>query len=130
MGKSPAFRLYASDFYMDTQTWSNEEVGVYLRLLLYQWINGSIPNDDKKMRKICSLSARKWSKIWPNISHKFVTKNEQNLIKLRLEEEREKQLKYKEKLSKAGKKGMENRYKKANEVSKDVINYPFGEPER
>ena len=46
MGKSPAFRLYASDFYMDTQTWSNEEVGVYLRLLLYQWINGSIPNDE------------------------------------------------------------------------------------
>jgi len=52
MGKAPAFPLYASDFDMDTATWENYEIGIYFRLLLYEWVNGGIPNDLESIARI------------------------------------------------------------------------------
>ena len=39
MGKTPAFQLYAADFYMDTNSWSIDEIGIYTRLLFSEWVN-------------------------------------------------------------------------------------------
>jgi uncharacterized protein YdaU (DUF1376 family) len=36
--KPPAFQLYASDFYMDTNSWTIDEIGIYTRLF---YLNGS-----------------------------------------------------------------------------------------
>jgi uncharacterized protein YdaU (DUF1376 family) len=99
--KSPAFQLYAADFYMDTASWPVDEVGMYTRLLFYQWVNGSIPNDIEKIARISGcISGRKWSanvaRMWSNMRHKFATLPDGNLINLRLEESRKKQEKFSE----------------------------------
>jgi uncharacterized protein YdaU (DUF1376 family) len=96
MTKAPTFQLYTSDFYMDTASWTAAEVGMYARLLFYQWVNGSIPNDLEKIAPITgTLSGRKWStnvaRMWSNICHKFVTLPDGNLVNQRLEESRKKQ---------------------------------------
>jgi len=115
MKKPPAFQLYAADFYMDTASWPVEEVGMYTRLLFYQWVNGSIPNDMEKIARITgTLSGRKWAtnvaRMWSNICHKFVTLPDGNLINQRLEESRQKQEEFTNSRRKGGKKTAEKRW--------------------
>jgi len=50
MGKKPAFFFYASDFLVDTAEWTAQEVGVYIRLLCHEWVNGSIPMEIKRIQ--------------------------------------------------------------------------------
>lgn len=94
MGNPPAFQLFASDFYMDTVGWSCEEIGVYFRLLMAEWVNGPLPNDPQRLSKICQISAKKFGHNFKNVSPKFVQNEEGFLINLRLEETREKQAQY------------------------------------
>ena len=115
MKKPPAFQLYAADFYMDTASWPVEEVGMYTRLLFYQWVNGSIPNDMEKIARITgTLSGRKWAtnvaRMWSNICHKFVTLPNGNLVNQRLEESRIKQEEFTNSRRKGGKKTAEKRW--------------------
>lgn len=109
MGKSPAFQLYAADFYMDTVTWTAEQVGAYFRLLLYEWINGPLDPDPKKLASICGIRIeknwqRQWDRIWIVVGSKFAQnrltncshlahQNPDFLSNKRLEMEREKQIK-------------------------------------
>jgi len=44
----PWFQFYASDFATATMAWDDEQVGAYIRLLSYQWINGQVPIDNHK----------------------------------------------------------------------------------
>lgn len=105
MSNAPAFQFYAADFDMDTNTWTNEEVGVYTRLLIAQWVNGPLPDDPKKLSKIARISPKNFQKIFAFISHKF-KKNEQGKLQNdRLEETRDIQRKRRESQSKGGKKG-------------------------
>jgi uncharacterized protein YdaU (DUF1376 family) len=100
VGKSPAFPLYASDFYMDTLTWETDDIGVYFCLLMAEWVNGPLEQDTKKLAKIAKKSHKKFLKNWSKISQKFVdfgAGNKTFFINLRLEEEREKQRNFIEK---------------------------------
>ena len=110
MSKSPAFRFYASDFFMDTNTWELDEVGLYLRLLMCQWVNGPLPNDNKKLAKIAGISPKKLSNLIQKVSHKFTSDGNGCFYNKRLEEEREKQSKYLEKQKEHGKKGADSRW--------------------
>lgn len=112
MTQPPAFQLYAADFYMDTITWSNEEVGIYNRLLWVQWINGPLPNDDNELKGITKTTDKKWSKTWPKIGKKFVDNGNGGLINLRLEKQRETQLQYQQSQSESGKRGVEAKKKR------------------
>ena len=93
---SPAFPCYAENFFTDVITWSNEEVGCYLRLLLIEWTNGHLPFDAKKLRKICQISEKKWPKIWNQIATKLQVDEKDCIYNERLELERDKQIKYSE----------------------------------
>lgn len=110
--KPPAFRFYAADFYMDTLTWSNEEIGVYLRLLIHQWINKTLPKNEKSLSKISKISPKKFQNVFPNISHKFEVKNENEIYNPRLEEEREKQNKWLKQQAEHGRLGANARWNK------------------
>ena len=68
MAKAPAFQLYASDFYMDTAHWEPETVGIYFRLLMFEWVNKSIPNNTRELARIAGLSPKKFTKNWKIIS--------------------------------------------------------------
>lgn len=122
MSKAPAFQFYAGDFFVDTISWSLEEIGAYARLLSLEWANGPLENDPKKLAQSVGLSGhnwkREWDRIWTTLSSKFSQislinlsemsqnslsflshlkpYNESLLINVRLEETRGKQLIYSE----------------------------------
>jgi uncharacterized protein YdaU (DUF1376 family) len=96
LSKAPAFQLYAADFYMDTVGWSCEEVGLYFRLLMAEWVNGPLPNDPVRLAKICQISLRRFEYNFKNVSSKFIPNVEGYLENTRLELTREKQHKYSE----------------------------------
>lgn len=91
MNKPPAFQFYADDFIGGTVCFSAQEVGAYMRLLCYQWGNGSIPNDAKTLKRIAGVSVSK------SVQLKFP-----NGINPRLEAERQKQQLYREKQAAKG----------------------------
>lgn len=127
----PAFQLYAADFYMDTVSWPIEAVGIYTRFLFYQWVNGALPNDEKELARIAGCSVKKLLNNSIYWSTKFIKKDDKNLINLRLEETRKKQLEYKEKQaisgSKGGKRAKENRQKESSEPSSEPTTEPSSE---
>jgi uncharacterized protein YdaU (DUF1376 family) len=94
--KAPAFQLYAGDLFVDTFLWSNRELGAYTRLLIFEWTNGPLPSEIKKLAKIVSEKVPKMIQIWNEIGSKFVQNSDGNFINLRLEETRDKQRKYSE----------------------------------
>lgn len=61
------FPLHFEKFLNSTNGWEDEQVGAYLRLLIYQFQNGYIPSDMKKISRI-SFSAKKH---WKLLSTKF-----------------------------------------------------------
>jgi uncharacterized protein YdaU (DUF1376 family) len=93
---APAFQLYAADFYMDTLTWETDDIGVYFCLLMAEWVNGPLENDTRKLAKIAKKTHQKFIKNWTKISQKFVETDTGMLVNLRLEEQREIQIKYSE----------------------------------
>lgn len=150
MSKPPAFQLYASDFYMDTAGWTAWEVGVYLRLLLYEWVNGGIPNDIESIARIVGepipAKTKRFNKrrgvilcefevkITCNTLKKFSLNSNGFLINSRLEEVREKQNEYREKQSISGSKGIEKKkkegiypFKKLSDPSSNPSSNPSSE---
>lgn len=131
MANPPAFQLYAADFYMDTVSWPIEAVGIYTRLLFYQWVNGSIPNDEKELARIAGCGVAKLKKNFNFWSTKFTKKDDNNLINERLEKTRNKQLEYKEKQAISGRNGglkkQENRLKEPSEPTSKPNSDPYSE---
>lgn len=128
MAKIPSFPLYAQDFDMDTNTWTNEQVGMYLRLLLSEWINGPLPNDTKKLAQIARISPKKFSNLFQICSKKFVQDGNGFLINLKMEKIRKKVYKYIEQKKKAGIASAHKRWLKNNgrynTRSTDVVTDP------
>ena len=132
VGKSPAFQFYAADFVMDTQSWTAEEVGVYVRLLCSEWVNGSIPpmpeadstangkpmaqpmeNPKRalnRLARIAGISEEQLLKVWPQVGEKFSRGEDGNFYNSRLEHEREKQITYRKEKGKSGTAGAEKRW--------------------
>jgi len=110
--KPPAFQFYANDFIGATSSWSNEEVGIYMRLLCHQWVNGHIPSDEKRIARIVSMSIDEFREAWSVVGDKFQAAGKDKLRNKRLEEVRKKQLEYREEMRKRGKKGASNRWQR------------------
>lgn len=105
MAKSPAFQFYVNDFLTGTLDFSAEQIGGYILLLIYQWDQGNIPDDDKKLLKIARIK----SKSLADVKKKFKKLRNGYLINERLEAERKKQAEWKEKSAIAGIKSGETR---------------------
>lgn len=111
MSNPPAFQLYAGDFFLDTMEWELEEIGLYSRLLFYEWINGPLPIEPRKLAKISLIGPRKLAQLWPKIERKFIEKDG-FYVNIRLEETREKQRQFIESQREKGKKRAEKRWHK------------------
>lgn len=127
MAKDPSYPMYAQDFDMDTADWGIDEVGVYIRLLNYEWINGYIPSNLDRISKIARVSPRKLQKIWEIIEKKFSQNGIHILQNRRMEEEREKRNKYIESQRKSGKKGGMKRWEGHSKPISDPISEPNSE---
>lgn len=86
MAKDPAVLLYTSDFLSSTFTMSNEQVGMFIRLLCYQHQKGVLSEQD--MMNICKSYDE-------TVFSKFV-KTDAGYINNRMYEESEKRKKYSE----------------------------------
>lgn len=105
MRKPPAFQFYADDFLAGVSTMTNEEVGLYIRLLAIQWSRGGVTEED--FRRIGTAIAQ------PSLNYvkaKFKIEDSGLLKNARLESERVKQSEFRENRSKSGKKGAEKRW--------------------
>jgi len=72
MSKSPpSFAFYYNDFAGGTSHLTPEAVGCYVRLMIYQFQNGSIPRDPAMLSRISICSLEQWNRIWPEIQDKF-----------------------------------------------------------
>lgn len=103
MAKDPIFPLYYNDIDRSTKTWTDEEFGAYMRLLMEQWDKGGLPKDYQRLTRI----ATSLQTTWPLLKDKFVEVDGQ-LKNLVLEGHREKRLKHKQKQ----KENIQKRYQK------------------
>lgn len=122
MNKAPAFQFYASDFLADVAGWTAEEVGVYVRLLASEWVNGSVPplpergstagagQAVNRLALIAGVSVAQLRRVWPQVGKKFEIGEDGFLRNPRLELERQKQVDYRSERSKAGAAGAEKRW--------------------
>lgn len=102
MGKPPAFQFYAADFAMDTAGMSAEQVGVYVRLLCFAWVNEGLPPDRGELARIAGVSKRKLENLWPGLERCWPENGDGRLKNPRLERERQKQLDWRRKSAKGG----------------------------
>lgn len=126
-GKCPTFPLYASDFLTDTATWTDEEVGVYFRLICNSWVNGGLPDDVERLKNLTKLDSIGFAKTWEFISQKFVKNSEGFFVNNRLEKVRKAKDEFRKKAQKSGKAGAAKRWQKDSEpyTEPNSENMPF-----
>ena len=122
MAKQPTLPLYYNDIARTCSTWTDEEFGCYMRLLIQQWDAGGIPLDTNRISRLVTS----FEKNWPLIKEKF--KEVDGILKNpRMEEIREKYVAFSEKQ----RNNIKKRYQKATKPStKNLPNsYPRVENE-
>jgi uncharacterized protein YdaU (DUF1376 family) len=114
MSKDPAFLFYSSDFLTGTMTMTNEQVGMYIRLLCLQHQKGMLSEND--MIFICKSDDLVMSKF---------EKNNEGFFNLRLKEEAEKRANFCKSrgINKAGKTLSIKKNKHIKNISKSYDNH-------
>lgn len=111
----PSFPLYVDDLISDgaVDAMTNEELGIYLRLLCKAWKEepvGTIPNDDRVLANWGKTTAANWKKCRAGVLRAFADLGDGRLHQKRMRSEWAKLLAYRESKSKAGRKGMGSRW--------------------
>ncbi|CAA7195429.1 DUF1376 domain-containing protein [Chryseobacterium potabilaquae] len=96
---APAFQLYAQDFLTGCIFLTNEEVGIYIRILTKQWTDGKIPK-----KRLGFLVGFEWDTFSEELKEKFIDEGG-FIYNKRLENEREKHTNFHKKQVENGKKG-------------------------
>lgn len=89
--KDPAFLFYTGDFNDGTQDFTNEEVGAYLRLLLFQFSQGHLSLD--RIKKRLGID---FDRLWPTMAGKFLKDNNGLYYNQRMDIEMNRRKKYSE----------------------------------
>lgn len=72
MAAIPFMPLYVADYMSDAAHLSTLEHGAYLLLIMTYWQRGeALPNDDKKLARICRVGPREWNRLKPVVSEFF-----------------------------------------------------------
>lgn len=72
MAAIPFMPLYVADYMSDAAHLSTLEHGAYLLLIMTYWQRGEpLPNDDKKLARICRLGPREWQRVRDILSEFF-----------------------------------------------------------
>jgi uncharacterized protein YdaU (DUF1376 family) len=119
MAKNPIFPLYYNDILGSTKTWTDEEFGAYVRLLIEQWDNGFIPNPYQNSTNELQPDFQRLTRIstsveknWRLLSTKF-NEHEEGMKNAKLEEIRDLKRKHSEKQ----RQNVRNRYQKSTKQS-------------
>jgi uncharacterized protein YdaU (DUF1376 family) len=90
--KPPSFDFFPDDFIAGTYHLPAEAVGIYVRLLCYQWNNGSIPSDENELARVAGVDADAMRTHMRTVMLKFMPDGCGGLKNARLEREREHKL--------------------------------------
>ena len=114
MDKLPWFPFYAGEFLNDPKVMAmtNEQVGIYTKLLALQWREGSIPDDMEKLGRMVGLQSNRNATVLPAVCECFTVASEGTLRNRRMEEVRQEQLGKLDQKSAAGKVGAKARWNK------------------
>src|SRR5262245_15972088 len=78
MSRFPSMPLFIDAYLDDTTHLTAEEHGAYRLLLMAMWRrNGSVPNDDEDLARICCVAPKRWSRVKQRIMP-FLKVNEQD----------------------------------------------------
>lgn len=112
--KKPYFPFYPYDFLTDDKVigLSNEQVGIYIKMLCHQWIHGPLSSDKVVICRLCGVTDLEKSGILQVIETCFAITEDGKLFNHRLELIRDELEGRLERLSMGGTKGMENRWGK------------------
>jgi uncharacterized protein YdaU (DUF1376 family) len=108
----PYFKCYPSDFLSDPAVlrMSDEELGVYVRLLFISWLDdGRISSDMDELARVLKTTPRRLKRLWPALESRWVGDGNGKLFNPRLEKERKEAEATHQALSEAGRKGAEAR---------------------
>lgn len=67
----PWMPLYVADYVADTAHLNAAESGAYLHLIMHYWLNGSLPDDDRKLARIARMTDRQWTAARATIAEFF-----------------------------------------------------------
>ena len=119
--RTPYFKFFVSDYLGDTQQLDIIDHGIYLRLLMLQWQDGSVPGDMQKILKVLGIPEefrRKMSSYCSRIdavlANFFTKTDERNWQNIRMSLTRENAEKLSEFNRHAGLKGVQARKSLAN----------------
>jgi len=104
MTKQPYMPLFFGDFIAATTFWEGEERALYLLLLGYQWTNGPLPPDPRKLARFIGYDTDNFLRLWQTVGTKFKVTAE-GLINERLEAHRTKAAEISAKRAAIGSKG-------------------------
>ena len=107
---SPAFQFYSKDWLSDAnvRAMTHEERGVYMDLLAICWLEDGLPDELPRLARLVSLPLRRFERLWKAIAPCFQAQGGR-LSQKRLDEEKSKQLSYRQLQSEKGKKGGKSR---------------------
>lgn len=107
MAEFPALPLWTDAYLADTAHLTNEEHGVYLRLLMFAWRTPgcSLPDDDKRLAIMVGVTPKKWQTLRP-VMESFWTIENGTWTQKRLTAERD----FVEGRSRAGRAGAAGRW--------------------
>lgn len=73
MGRRPWFPFYVGDWDGDeaVKLMNNRERGAYLRLLIHQWREGSLPDDVSALATLAGEPPRVFERMWAKMDGKF-----------------------------------------------------------
>ena len=112
--KDPAFMFYPADFMMGTFFMTNEEVGIYIRMLCMQHQQGRLSAEE--MDSMCGNRSK--------LRAKFVMDEDGMYYNARLDDEITKRCEFKEKLKQSGAKGAKQRTHNNQATLKPPLSHP------
>ena len=129
MAEFPYLPLWTDAYIADTTHLTNEEHGVYMRLLMAAWRTPdcTLPATDKRLRTIVGMSADEWDQVRETIME-FFTFERGRLIQKRLQKERQVSIARKEAGSKGGSKSQANRKQNPKQTPEQNQTNPYPSP--
>lgn len=71
MTSRPWMPLYVAEYRHDTAHLSAAEHGAYLLLIMHYWTTGGLPDDDRQLARITSMTAAEWRRSRPTVQAFF-----------------------------------------------------------
>ncbi len=105
------FPFYHADFFLNgkVQAMNLEEIGAYVKLLAYQWREGSIPADACTLTRILGVDDDTFDRIWLRVGKCFEKQDKKKkwsrLINKRMAEEHDKAMQLSDRKREAGRIG-------------------------